>query len=644
MAILAGAMAIATFFAARQGAAARPALNSLWEWVALLAAYHLARQMLDAAASRALVTVMLAMAVGLSADAFYQYGVEIPATQVEYASDPERALRAAGVVAPPGSPERQIFENRLASSEPMATFALPNSLAGLLAPWLVLAVGLAMTPAGYGERGHAMPRMIAAAMTAIVIGGALVLTKSRGAVLGVGVGVCLLPIAFAGKERLFAVAAAVGAILVGMAAIAAAWVMGAIDREVFVEAAKSLSYRFDYWSGGLRIALASLWNGCGLGNFQDTYTRYKSATASESVADPHNFFIEVWASAGTPSAIAFVALLAMGLWRSLEVRPEIETRTGTATETATPPAVLAVWAGLPLGIPLALAAGGTATVALSPTAALIVAVIAVPSLAPFWDWVWRGRLRPAICFAAAMCLLVNLSVAGGIAFPGVAMSLWLLVACGEHAGDVAQVAPAAHRGKVAGASATMAAIGGLLAFLAWYSAYAPVSGCRRAIARAYATPARATPQLEAAAKADSLSSEPWQLLAGMAYSRWSKSHQPSDLELFERANDEQTKRRPRSSAMWREHGERWLAIFESQGTTQAAAHAVEAMKRAAKLYPNHAMTHAWLALSQAASGDREAAIKNARRAVELSSTTPHADQKLPASLAERLHAEELMAN
>ena len=40
--------------------------------------------------------------------------------------------------------------------------------------------------------------------------------------------------------------------------------------------------------------------GCGPGNFQEHYARYKLPQASETVGDPHNFLLEIWATAGTP--------------------------------------------------------------------------------------------------------------------------------------------------------------------------------------------------------------------------------------------------------------------------------------------------------------------------------------------------------
>ena len=65
------------------------------------------------------------------------------------------------------------------------------------------------------------------------------------------------------------------------------------------KAAKSFGYRLQYWQATMRMIAEHPLAGCGPGNFQDAYTAYKLPEASEEVADPHNFLLEVWATAGT---------------------------------------------------------------------------------------------------------------------------------------------------------------------------------------------------------------------------------------------------------------------------------------------------------------------------------------------------------
>ena len=123
----------------------RPTLNALWLWVSFGLLFLTVRQLVRSGVEqRALVSVVVALAVGLSAFGIYQTVHIYPQQRAAYAADPDGVLARAGTYAPPGSPQRRHFEDRLASTEPTGPFALTNSLAGFLAPCLVLLVGLAV--------------------------------------------------------------------------------------------------------------------------------------------------------------------------------------------------------------------------------------------------------------------------------------------------------------------------------------------------------------------------------------------------------------------------------------------------------------------------------------------------------------------
>ncbi len=135
-------------------ASPRPAINSLWEWIGLGTCFFLARQLIvSPREARAVVAVMACLAVAVSTYGLYQYAYELPHTRANYAADPERALHEAGMSFPPHSPERKLFEDRLANTEPMATFALTNSLAGFLAAWLVMSAGIVLSDIVVGGGG-----------------------------------------------------------------------------------------------------------------------------------------------------------------------------------------------------------------------------------------------------------------------------------------------------------------------------------------------------------------------------------------------------------------------------------------------------------------------------------------------------------
>ncbi|HJT31692.1 MAG TPA: O-antigen ligase family protein, partial [Pirellulales bacterium] len=542
--------AAGTLLAVRTGAA-RAAINVCWEWVGLGLGFVLLRQLIaDDRELRALAVVMIALAVVLSAYGLFQFYVSLPAVREQFDRDPEAVLRAAGVVAPPGSPARLLFRERLKSTEPMATFALANSLAGFLATWLIVLIGVACLERPDGQDPAAVGRRWAiAAAAALPIAICLILTKSRSAY-----GACLLGMAgIAVARRMIAKPAARTprvAIFVAAAVIVvliAIMVEGqALDREILTEATKSLSYRWHYWYAALQMVRNHPWFGCGLGNFQDIYTQYKLPEASEVVADPHNFLLEIWSTSGTPALVAFLAIFVVV---AIELRRT--RRSAVAADHATPqvtggsvarPGVFAVAGGAVSGFALAFLVGLFSTVTL-PIELMVFGLLAT-ALAALASrrWIEHGTLGHAAPLIALGALLVNLLAAGGIGFAGVAGSLWLLLAillCLGH-----PVRLSGERSRPIAAVLLAASIA--IAAICHYSAYLPVLRCRMLLAQADGDPAQAEQALRAAAAADPLADEPWKGLAALAMNRWRHEGDGRWLRLWQDAQAEILRRRPQS--------------------------------------------------------------------------------------------------
>ena len=163
------------------GLSRRPAVNMLWEWVGLGAAFFLARQFIvTGREARAVVAAMLAAGAALSAQGLHQCAYEFPKMRAEYAANPEVTLQAVGLHLAPGSPERMRLESRLQNNEPLANFALTNTLAGYLAPWLVVGVGIVVAGGGWRVAG-----------VATLMAVCLALTRSRSGFVAAAVGVLL---------------------------------------------------------------------------------------------------------------------------------------------------------------------------------------------------------------------------------------------------------------------------------------------------------------------------------------------------------------------------------------------------------------------------------------------------------------------
>ena len=637
VALLIGWHTLAAVWAAFRGSP-RPAVNMLWEWIALAVGFFLVRQLFTGRReSRALVAVMISLAVALGSYGLYQYFYEMPATRAAYEKDPQRALAEAGMDLPPDSPERLLFEKRLYSVEPMATFALTNSLAGFLTPWLVAVLGIGIVGVSPG-RSNRLMASLALAGVSLPVGACLLLTKSRSAYLAILTGLAMLAAAWwfdrRRKKARFTWKLPAAILLGGTiatAGVAGAVAVGGLDAKVLSEASKSLGYRIQYWQSSIEIIAQHPWLGCGPGQFQSAYTQYKLPEASEEIADPHNFILEIWATAGTAALLATLAVLASLAWSSLG------SSAGHAPTAATDGAdastfVLAGGAvGFLLSVPIGLmssAPPGLAVVGLG----LPLAALTVATLLP---WIDHGRLPAPVPTIAAATLLVNLLFAGGIGFPGVAGTFWLLAALTLNAGDQSR----AHVLRPSAARIALIALLGL-ALACYTTAYRPVLKSMGAMRSAGTDPAGAENHLRQAAEADPLASAPWKQLAALAVARIQQDPTSEAMEQalkeFNNYRQNALERVPRSASSWYYFGDLWLKLFRETGRQEHLSRAAGDIQKAIELYPNNCRYRAQAAEALFELGDASAANQQAAEALRLDELTPHIDQKLSGEQRERL--------
>jgi tetratricopeptide (TPR) repeat protein len=669
--------------------APRPALNMFWCWVAFGMAFFLVRGLIRTQLEcRALAAVMIAVAVCLSSHAYFQYFVEMPRQQAQYRQDPEGTLRDQGLYCPPGSVTRELFEQRLFSAEPTATFALTNSLAGFLAPWLVL-LWAAMVSTRR-DRVGSRRFFWGAVMVAGWIGGCLLLTRSRTACLAAGLGVVLVAALCMPRKWKWGWRIPVAVIGVLVCVFLAAMLAGMVDVQMLSGAGKSLSYRFQYWSATARMIADYPWFGCGPGNFQTYYTAYMLPQASEQVADPHNFLFEVWATAGTPAMLLLVAALALFSWRVL--RPDAGQATdGVHAANAARPAGLddarterSCWyvylgglCGLIIAYPIGL------TVYMMPD--LIVLTLGVPLAAvTVWllhPWVVGGSLDARSAAIALLTLLVNLLAAGGIAFPGVSGSLWLLMGIAlflssdrvrsddgqadrplrpatveRDARDASSRDEPSWRGRPLDWAVFLdrrATVGLLLLVLlvlafCYMTGYAPVLTGRALLERGrelvYVARDATSPEqaqrdwrvarnhFEQAAAADPFAAEPWLNAARMYHSQRLQGADETTVTAAARRFDvvsrqaERLNRRSHTTAA--EIGYMEFEAYDATGQRRYLERAREQLERSVHLFPNHAFAHARLAWMHHLEGNADAAAREAAEALRLDALTPHQERKL----------------
>ncbi|NIL96920.1 MAG: hypothetical protein GTO53_05455 [Planctomycetales bacterium] len=625
---------VAGLVALRTGAP-RPAWNVLWTWVGLGGGFFLVRQLAGSSqACRALTAVMIGLSAGLAGLGGYQVAKDFPEMRRKYEQDPEAELRQAFGLGPTAHVDRlakKQFEDRLYSPQPYATFSLANSLAGYLTTWLVVALGVL----GAARRDKTLSSAAWYAVVLLIsgVGVTLILTHSRTGYLAAIAGVLLLAATRCGQPPNTARAARIAGFLF-LLLIATAVALLQWDHASASAARKSLAYRWQYWQASLALIKDHPGLGGGPGNFGDLYTAYKLPAAYEEVGDPHNFLLEVWATAGTPAMLALLLTLACFLVRVLRQAGSKHEPTAAATDART--IAVGGLAGFALVAVLATAYGPVIESAITWGVLGRILLPAAACFALLWRWITIGTfpaLLPLIGFAV-LCL--HLSASGGIGNPGLAGSLWLLMALGlnltERPGHTLQVS----RSLALAATATV-----LVAILACqWTAYSPVVQSQSALSAAdrfasQADPPLTTQKLQDAANLDPLATQPRRRLVFDLAQNWlvrreigtDQPHSTLRAQL-----DRQVKawleNAPHSSQIRRELGHLYLRFYRTSGEQPDLREAIRYYQAAVERYPHSSLLHAHLAWAHHLAGNRDPARLAATRALNLDQQNPHPDQRL----------------
>ena len=261
-------------------------------------------------------------------------------------------------------------------------------------------------------------------------------------------------------------------------------------------------------------------------------------------------------------------------------------------------------------------------------------------------WVYRGRLPAALPAIGVVVLLVNLLAAGGIGFPGVAGSLWLLMALGLNTAQADR--PSRTLPRIAAlAPLTVVLVMSVACYVAVYVRVLPCRGRMLAAQRELAdgNVPLAEAHLRAAAEADPLAAGPYRQLAAMTFGLWRRDPSPGRFQQFQHYNAKVLKLTPNSSRAWLISGDWHLEAFSrTSGVSDVAPavrsayvnEAVRSYARAVELYPHSGLYRAKLALAHRAAGDQHAFRREADRALLLDEQTPHPDKKLPEALRRQL--------
>ena len=619
-----------SFLATRGTGDERMSLNGLWQWTGFAAVFTLCLQCLRPGREmRAIVVVMLAAATTIACVGIYDSLVQIPNLRMEYfnSNEMERMgmLQQAGIGdAAVGSPTRHHFESRLQSPEPFVTFSLTNSLAGFLAPWLLIILGMIIT---VQRRLLSRSTIVKSLILVFIISVCLLLTKSRSAWCAVLIGaVYLAVVQFKVSRQRIARGLCLTGVLLAVA-VGCAWFTNRLDIEVLSEAPNSLLYRIEYWRSSMAmVADHWLW-GVGTGNFRDAYMAYKLPAASEAIADPHNAILEIWTSFGTPVALLMLSVLGIAIRRifkpvavNFPIRSEVSS--------------IKIFFGGALGIVLAIFMDALGPGLIPPRVLYVGFPIFAITIYMLQDWVENGALTRVQIGGALVVWLLNLSMQSGISVPGVSITGWMLLAMllNCEGTSSASLATMGHK-KISRNQMGTILVGALLVLGTFhFTGHHPVtqSAAHLLDARYYngqGQSGRAMKSVDAAIAADPASARAYGLKTNMLFHRLAQNLTSVGMTDYLAAMEKGKLVHANSHPLHSTLAQQCFVIYQATDEKNWLQRAVELTKMEVELFPSSAYSWGRLAVYESILGSATA-VATAKHALDLNKQNPHLEFKL----------------
>jgi len=237
-----------------------------------------------------------------------------------YEQDPAAALAQHRIV--PNSLEHFQFEHRLYSKDISGFFTTSNS-AGSFALLTSFAAVVLLVGRFKNLKSDSLEIawLIMRGIAVVILIFGLVITKSKGAIIGTAFAaiVFVIYLCFGKRLRAYKKAILIGCLLLG---IAGGWIVVQYGLTFgrLPPGGNSMLVRWQYWEASVKMYTDHLFTGVGPGNFAHFYPHYKPAAASESVADPHNFLLSILTQYGPIGLIGFLSMICIPLWTVLSER------------------------------------------------------------------------------------------------------------------------------------------------------------------------------------------------------------------------------------------------------------------------------------------------------------------------------------
>ncbi|MFP4106577.1 MAG: O-antigen ligase family protein [Phycisphaerae bacterium] len=396
-------------------------------FVAFIMVMHLCR---DRKRFALVVSVLVGLGLAMAAKGLWQRFIEAPQRLAEFEQYVGQYLSADQTA----SPNIRLLKSRLGDASPFGFFALANIFGSLLLLLVPAAAGAAIDRLISIRRklqidrpGDIDPRWLAAgavALTAVLLAVVLLLTGSRGAILAGAISsLCgLLVVRFHGTCRAHRRALLTAGFMMFLMSAFAVVGYGLAEERL---PTKTMTFRWHYWTGAVKILADRPFFGTGAGNFGQHYLEHRLPVAEEAVKTPHNVLVHVFAQFGLLGGAVFsgILFLLVAAVCSPEQKDETSEPSGEGFGLKTLIALCGALLAAVLWFRIHYAASGRSPVlffyeALLPLLALIGGVV------PAWWWGRRLLIDGSRRIRATRILLVA-GVIGFLLHNMVTFSFWM---------------------------------------------------------------------------------------------------------------------------------------------------------------------------------------------------------------------------
>jgi len=262
-----------------------------------------------------LLAVVAALGVVQAYQCAEQYFVSNQMTIEQYEQNREAVLGPLGIE--PGTLAQFLFEHRLDTKGVRGFFTTSNSAGSFALLAAFAAIGLFVDKLKNRKNDASGPlRLVICGIAVAVVIFGFVITRSKGAIAAslAAIVMFIAYVLFGNRLKRYKKAIFIVCLL-SFAAIGCIVIRYGITHGR-LPGGNSMLVRWQYWRGAAQMYVDHPVTGVGGGNFGIFYTHYKTASALESVADPHNFLLSILTQYGPIGLIGFLAVFSIPLWQA----------------------------------------------------------------------------------------------------------------------------------------------------------------------------------------------------------------------------------------------------------------------------------------------------------------------------------------